>query len=491
MPNLFDGIKKVSEEDLREQIAILETFTMSNLSKQTGQKVAKKLVEATNLVTGIIKKAPFQTPEVLSMQELIEKNKLQWQMLERAELEKHLQNVLKTRCNNLNPGTIDEDTSEDALSIFVIEQAAQLYELKEELLPSQKADLITKAYEEEMKEHQKDSEKDEDTTQALQIPLGRNKLMRELFVKLIALSVEAYGGQMTVKEENLPSWLPSRERYERDDAYQSLMARHNRNEENYKNMLQRLLENDQEMSSKRKRITYEENKQQEIKLRLDKLKAEKDALLNKLIEHMNALTGASEESVLEQLQQIELEEQRVAKEVKMKEAQIATYEGMLSISMEEVESATKYIDALNKKKEEDITKAVQKAIVNKDETAERIQYEKETREKSLEEKWRTFYAQFEFEEECLKVIHDTFVIYELIDVERALLELHNAQDVEAFSWGEVDEKDYAMFGLNQEGHTLQHILFTLASGRAAILVYEILKEEDCKARIVKILKVNE
>lgn len=491
MPNIFDGIKKVSEEDLREQIAILETFTMTNLSKQTGQKVAKKLVEATNLVTGIIKKAPFQAPEVLSIQELIEQNKLQWQMLERPELEKHLQNVLKTRCNSLNPGTIDEDTTEDALSIFVIEQATQLYELKEELLPSQKADFIAKAYEEEVKERQQASEKDEDTSETLQIPLGKNKLIRELFVKLIALSVEACGGQLSVKEEDLPSWLPSRERYEREQAYQVLMTKHNRNEENYKNALQRLLENDQEISSKRKRIEHEENKQQEIKLRLEKLVAEKDALLNKLVEHMDTLVSTSEESILEQLQQIELEEQRVAKEVKMKEAQIASYEGMLSMSEEEIESATKYIDVLNRKKEEDITYAVKKAIANKDETAERVQSEKEEREKSLENRWQTVYDRFKFEEECLRVIHDTFVSYELIDLERALLELHSAQDIEALSWGEVDEKDYAMFGIHTEGHILQHILFSLASGVVAILIYEILEEAEYKARIVKILKVNE
>ncbi|MEG0578554.1 MAG: hypothetical protein RR490_01410, partial [Niameybacter sp.] len=156
MPNLFDGIKKVSEDELREQIALLETFTMTNLSKQTGQKVAKKLVQATNLVAGLMKKVPFQAPEVQSTEELIEKNKLQWQMLDREALEQHLKNVLKQKSQSLKSGIIDADASADALSVFMIDQAAELYGIKEELLPSQKADLIKKCYEDEMRDFQKE-----------------------------------------------------------------------------------------------------------------------------------------------------------------------------------------------------------------------------------------------------------------------------------------------------------------------------------------------
>lgn len=483
MPNLFDGIKKVSEEDLREQIAILETFTMTNLSKQTGQKVAKKLFQATNLVTGLMKKAPLQEPEVLSIEELVERSKLQWQMLGKEELEIHLKNVLKAKCNSLKSGSIAEDISEDALSAFIIEQAAERYELREELLPSQKADLITKCYEDEMKERQKELEKEEEAPETLQIPLGKNKLIRELFVKLIVLSVQAYGGSMVAKDEELPSWIPARERYDKDQAYQDLMKQHSQNDEQYKNVLQSLLDNESDISAKKKLIEYEEDRQQDTKARIEKLTTKKEALLNKLAEQKASLSSESEESFIEQ--------QRLAKEVKMKEAQIHTYESILMMSYEEVEGAKKCIEALTRKKEDEISKELKKALAKRDETAERIQAEKEEREKTLEENWKKIYSQFKFDEECLKAIHNSFVLYELTDVERALLELHNTQDVEALSWGELDKKDYETLGLIPDEHTLHHTMFILSSGETAVLVYQILEEEEDKARIVKIVKYHE
>lgn len=482
MPNIFDGIKKISEEDLREQIAILETFNMTNLSKQTGQKVAKKLFQATNLVTGLMKKAPLQEPEVLSIEELVERNKRQWQMLEREELEIHLKNVLKTKCKSLKVRSIEEDISEDALSVFIIEQAAERYELKEELLPSQKADLITKYYEEEMKERQKKLENDE-VSGIPQVPLGKTKLIRELFVKLIALSVQAYGEAMVAKEEDLPSWIPTREKLQRDQAYQDLMRQHSQNEEEYKNVLQSLLDNDRDISIKKKHIEYEENNSQELEARIKKLTTEKEALSNQLADQMDAVSSEPDKWALEQ--------QRLAKEVKMKESQISTYESLLVMSQEEVESAKKYIDALTRKRKDEITKAVQKALAKRDETAQRIQDEKEKRQKNLEANWQTTYSQFKFEEECLKAIYNNFVMYELIDVERALLELHNTQDVGALSWGELDKKDYETLEIRPDGRMLHHMMFILSSGEIAVLVYQILEEDEYKARIVKILKYDE
>lgn len=580
MANLFDGIKKVSEEELREQIALLETFTMTNISKQTGQKVAKKLVQATNLVTGLMKKTPLQAPEVLSIDQLLEKSKLNWQMLGREELEIHLKNILKEKCNALRGGSIEAEDSDDALSVFIIDQVAEHYELKEELLPSQKADLITKCYAEEKKALQRELRKqvekqqieaegeitdetekveavleeasvesmneisikediqestigeiqdaqvfeldddmeleasnvientekeeceeeeenkqvkqplDAKTVLELQMPLGKNKLIRELFAQLIVLCVEAMGGQMECKEEILPSWLPNDERIKLDKAYQDLMQQHAKNEENYEAVVQKLLENDRYITSKNKLIEYEEGSQAETKERIKKLVEEKESLLNKFAEQEQILSSATEENILEHIQQVEMEEQRMTKEVRMKDAQISTYEGMLTMSKEEIKSARAYIDIFNRKHEE-ITKEVQEALKKKEATTEQIQNEKEERQKSLEEKWQTTYSDFKFEQECLKSIYKTFALYEIVDVERALMELHNVQDVKALSWGELDKKDYEAFKLTSDGRTLNHLVFSLSNDSVSIIIYETLEEEAHRINVIKIIKYSE
>ncbi|NSA22874.1 hypothetical protein [Clostridium beijerinckii] len=42
MPNIFDGLRKISDNDIIEQIALLETMNVTNISKPIIQKAKKK-----------------------------------------------------------------------------------------------------------------------------------------------------------------------------------------------------------------------------------------------------------------------------------------------------------------------------------------------------------------------------------------------------------------------------------------------------------------
>ena len=44
MPNIFDGIEKISDAEVREQIAVLESINMINISKPMIGKVTKNIV---------------------------------------------------------------------------------------------------------------------------------------------------------------------------------------------------------------------------------------------------------------------------------------------------------------------------------------------------------------------------------------------------------------------------------------------------------------
>ena len=52
MPNIFDGLNKISDDDIRLQIALFQSVTVGNAVKETSLKVVGKLVDFANMFTG-------------------------------------------------------------------------------------------------------------------------------------------------------------------------------------------------------------------------------------------------------------------------------------------------------------------------------------------------------------------------------------------------------------------------------------------------------
>nr|WP_307989079.1 hypothetical protein [uncultured Niameybacter sp.] len=544
MPNIFDGLKKLSEEELREYIAILETYTMTNLSKQTGQKVAKKFVQATNLFVGMMKKTPFETPEVLTLEERLRKNKLNWQMLEKDELLLHIKHVLIEKCNSIKAGELEESVSDDALYVKVINHAAELYDIKDELLICEKAELIKKSYNHEIKllkkeleqeykekirEQIKDQvkekvekeikeeleqkleqkevselEKEEEATKeqkhlvenydphklvleenlgALPTPMGKNRLIRLLLAQLIGRSMNAYGMSFIPKDEELPSWLPVKERMELDKAYEGLTKFCVQTEEKYDQALQKLLENENEANIKKRSIEYIQTKVEEKEERIKKLIGEKEKLLEKITN-----LDSEEDANIEIDRDIEI--QRNKKELKMKESQISTYKSMAKLNKEEIKSAKESITILEKRRES-ISKLVKDTLKEKELAKEALNKHKETRQNELEKKWQEIYSQFSFEKECILGITSKFTMYEIQEIERGLYELHEGKDVQAFSIGQLEEEDLEHYGLASKEEHLEHIVFSLGEGVLAMILYAVKEEESKKAHIQNIIKLRD
>ena len=517
MPNIFDGLNKLSEEQLREYIAILETYTMTNLSKQAGQKVAKKFVQATNLFVGMMKKPPLETPEVLTLEERLRKNKLSWQMLEKDELILHIKHVLIEKCNSLKAGELEESSSNDAVYVKVINHAAELYDIKEELLICEKAELIKKSYEHEIKllkkeleeeyqeeyneavkqaEIEKENSDQEEVTEELKktvedydlhklileenigavpTPMGKNRLIRLLLVQLIGRSMEAYNESFIPNDEVLPSWLPLKERMELDKAYDGLLKTFIKNEEKYDQALQNLLENENETNVKKRSIENIKLKVDEKEIRIKKLVDEKEKLVEQ-ITHLN--------------DQEHIETQRLTKELKMKDSQISTYKSMSQLNKEEIKSAKESIDILGKRRES-ISQLVKETLKQKDSAQEALRMHKEKRQHKLEEKWKEIYKQFSFEEECLRSITSKFTMHEIQQIERGLYELHESKDIQAFSVGQLEEDDLEYYGLTTKEEHLEHVVFTLGEGTLAMILYILKEENDKKAYISNILKLRD
>ena len=511
--NLFDIMKKLSEEKLKEQGAFLETLTMTNVSKQTSQKLANKFVKATHVLTGLMKKEPVHIVEGFNIEELLEQNEKKWEDYKREELESKFRSLLKIRCGKLNSSCVEEELSEEALSIVIIEEAGAYYNLKDELLPSQKADFIAKFYQKEIQnirktlaEHKLDHQEDDemslkqDTQEdvkeekldeisevqcLIQLGLGRNKLIRILLARWITLCVQACEGGLTVKEEILPSFQTPRERVKQDYEYQELLKQHQNNDTQYEKVLHSLLETDQNLSRRNKVIEYEEKKQLEFQAHLERMIKEYKVLKGKIQSITNKLSLDACEEETNLLEQIEL--QRLTKESKMIEKQINTYESMLSISAEEVEGHKKSIELIKLNKEECIAPLLKKWADKRLMTAKKLEETEENRQKDLIEKWQVAYKEFAFDEKCLKSMHN-FSFHELLDIERALLELYTVKDKKALSWGEVKQKEYELFEIDFDESNLEHFYFSLYGGEMMALIYRV-EEEINQVKIIKILRM--
>jgi len=77
MPNIFDGLRKISDDDIIEQIVLLETMNITNISKPIAQKAKKKTVSIINfLASKIGKNDMIKEPEVKEIWTLIDERKM-------------------------------------------------------------------------------------------------------------------------------------------------------------------------------------------------------------------------------------------------------------------------------------------------------------------------------------------------------------------------------------------------------------------------------
>lgn len=454
MTNIFVAIKNISEEQLREQLALFEVFTVTNVYKEAGYKVAKKVVEATKVVTTWIKKEPLQAPEGYSVDEALARYQLSREGQSREVLEAVFKHLLRERCK------VEEEASEEALSVELIRMAAELYEIKEELLPSQQAKAIATYYQEEMKESFKDDTKVKvDELLKQKMPLSSGKILSYLLVQLVSLCVEVAGEKLMIQDKDLPSYLPARDKEELRRDYEKLKYDVEKYSENYDEVLQKLVESNQLIAAKNKLISEEETRQKTIEASINKLKQE-------------------------------VEKVTCDKECRMKNTQVRSYEAMLEISGEEVKSAEL---AMKRYKEASlvVAKKVEEALSKKEEAIIKLKEEKEKRYQQLENKWNTNFTKFQFEESCLKYVHETLSSNELIDCERILLELQQYSDQYAISWGPLDKALGKAYQLPADDESIQHFFFSFKNNEIGICIYEKSESESIAVNIKVIEKVSE
>ena len=516
MPNIFDGLKKISDEDLIQQIALLETMNMTNISKPIAQKAKKKTISIINFFGSKLgKNHIIEEPEVKEIWTLIDEKKDELKNCTRPELDEKLLNVLMERFNN-----DIEDPTEDEISVEIIEEVAKLYKIYKNLTPGQKADNIYLKYCEKLKgkakeylnEHQlielkettesiedillnMDEEQMKNFEQSVDVEKlsllnAWKKVNRQLFARLIWLSVKAYGGSFTPKEEILPSFMENKKDVEiikkEEDLKESqeiLLKLKNKIKlckekiESIENSLQeknRLLNN-----AIKNKSQAEENiiNVEKMNGKLEEVKKSQEDKLKELKEQIENATLQELESLMEEFKKVKFDSIDINNKISDINMDI-TYKNEL------IKDATLEI-ASNEKTIKDISSEFQQFKIEANdllkaynEKKEEVHKKEEEKRNEIFERWSKFFDKFTFEFKDLNHVVN-FTIEELLHVEECLYELHFTKDPIALSMGLVNDK-----GNKKEEYEYMDVSF---SDKFEVEIqYKVLDNEDKNVNIVEI-----
>jgi hypothetical protein len=478
MPNIFDGLRKISDENIIEEIALLETMNITNISKPIIQKAKKKTISIINFIGNKIGKNPkMQEPEIKEIWTLINEKKDELKNYTRAELDERLLNILMEKSKN-----DIENPTEDEVSIEVIEEAAKLYKLYDNLTPAQKADNVYLKYCEKlngkaieyineqpfidlqetsesieeilnnMNEEQKREFEQSVEVEKLTLLNVWKKLDRQHFARVVWLAVKSYGGRFTPKEEMLPSFIENEKEVE-------MIKR----EIDLKKSQEELLEIKNKIELCKDKINSIENSLQKENRSLNnaitrKNKAEEDIID---LEKMNVKLGEFKKSQEDKLEEIKEKMENVVLEELdslMEEFKIVKFNTidinnklsdinikiiykneLIQDNIKEIASKEENIKNIgNEFKQLKIEAHNLVKIYN--EKKEEVHKKEEYKTNEIFERWSNFYNKFTFEFNNLTNIVN-FSRKQLLHVEECLYELHFSKDPMALSMGVIESKD--------------------------------------------------
>ena len=71
MANIFNGLENLDDTSMQFQIAMLSETTVTNVTKEMGQKAKNHAVKAVNFISGLVSSKKLKEPEVISLQDKI------------------------------------------------------------------------------------------------------------------------------------------------------------------------------------------------------------------------------------------------------------------------------------------------------------------------------------------------------------------------------------------------------------------------------------
>lgn len=496
MPNIFDGIRNISDADVKEQVAVLETINMMNVSKPMVGKVTKNIVKVTNKLGVLLgKSSAIREPEVKTIWDLVDEKRGELDRCTRKELDIRFKKALVSKIKN-----VKETDSFDAISVKVINEASNLFNISEELTPGQKADIIKDRFIERMLVNLQKRLKNQDNEEAkrakealniekltglaggrlilglasYQIINGNKKLNRELLAQIVWLAVSSYGENFTPKVpwESIEEKIKREKEYER---YNKLVKEKNKIKRKMKEQNRRIKDLEEQQRINSQFIKNEIYKREQAEKELSRLRIKKEDLEEKIksvraeLENYNAGT----------LYEKELRVKELEKELEETQIEIRSNNTIIQEASDEIKNNEKKIEELInenyilKSKGSELN---QELNVSK----EKLNKKNEGRRKELNKRWNIFFDKCKIDERAIRDALN-FTTEEIYNIEKVILELQGTNDPKSLSRGI----------LYDNGDNYEHIEIKLHNGQPGRIKYDILKNQEKKIRIMEIYNHNQ
>lgn len=140
MPNIFDGLSKLQDDDIRLQIALFESVNVSGAVQETGHRTVSRIVGFANMLVGA-GKIDYEMKGIVGV---VKDKILSYKNMSRMELDEKLRHILVERITD--EGNRQEFLSDDYISVHVIREAAGIYNLSTAKSPAVLADRIAEQY---------------------------------------------------------------------------------------------------------------------------------------------------------------------------------------------------------------------------------------------------------------------------------------------------------------------------------------------------------
>ncbi|MGN0513401.1 MAG: hypothetical protein ACI4GD_03910 [Lachnospiraceae bacterium] len=147
MVTVFDGFDKLSDDEIRGQIAILRHVTFTNSLKERSQKAVRFLVEAASGIFSTGKESGEEdAAQITNVRKITSDCFEELKGCNRKELDTMLKQELIKKNNAVSTTVLTENSSNDEIHFTIVKEAARVYMIDENKTPQAKADEICEKY---------------------------------------------------------------------------------------------------------------------------------------------------------------------------------------------------------------------------------------------------------------------------------------------------------------------------------------------------------
>ena len=145
MSDIISELSRISEDELRMQIALIDNVNISNAVKETGYRLVNVLADVANSFTQSIGIKNSIDYEVKKVSDLVREDCLRYKALDREKLEKMLYERLEVMCPEIEGDMKDKEVKEQ-MSRYIIDEAASAYGINKYMSPAHKIEEISIRY---------------------------------------------------------------------------------------------------------------------------------------------------------------------------------------------------------------------------------------------------------------------------------------------------------------------------------------------------------